>query len=100
MNQYPSLKPVYQIGPVEADQLIEDADEGETTFTRGRGRFAPKPGVNPGLATSIVGTQPLPERDKVGEAGQFLANLPIATLAGAGVVRDIKIIKESKEKDN
>ena len=99
MNQYPSLKPVYQIGPVEADQLIEDADEGETTFTRGRGRFAPKPGVNPGLATSIVGTQPLPKRDKVGEAGKFLANPPIATLAGAGVVRDIKIIKESKEKE-
>ncbi len=100
-------------------QDYEDADEGETTFTMGRGRFAPKPGINPGLATSIVGTQPvqeptvinpglatsivgtqpLPERDKVGEAGQFLANLPIATLAGAGVVRDIKIIKESKDKE-
>ena len=80
-------------------QEFEDADEGETTFTMGRGRFAPKPGINPGLATSIVGTQPLPERDKVGEAGQFLVNLPIATLAGAGVVRDIKIIKESKDKE-
>ena len=80
-------------------QDYEDADEGETTFTMGRGRFAPKPGINPGLATSIVGTQPLPERDKVGEAGQFLVNLPIATLAGAGVVRDIKIIKESKDKE-
>ncbi len=59
-------------------QEFEDADEGETTYTMGRGRFAPKFGPSPGLIASIQKT---------------------ATLAGAGVVRDIKIIKESREKE-